>query len=280
MIPDRLNSFKMRTLAIELILILASLSSVGQSRQEKTDKIIKSFELIEYQRLNYQFQIEPLMYQAIGKDSIKIIELKKKLTDDEISKRINLAIVEAISDEEINDIYDFVQTTAFNKFFKSGNFINIITLKFIDIDKEIEEISNGFSDVVIENLTNKFEPIAIDKKDGFYATIDYNNSIENKDIKLEDEPILTIKDISEINKEYNKFNGNKPEISITWTKNGGRKFYQLTKENIGKPLAIIIDKKIVSLPIVQSEIIGGKVNISGNFTENEIDDMIRKLKGE
>jgi hypothetical protein len=280
MIHAIIISFKMRILVINLILILTSLSSIGQTRQEKTDIIIKSLNLVEYQKMNYEFQIEPMFYQATGEDSMQIIELKKKLTEEEIARRINLVFSEVMSDEEVNDLYHFVQTTAFNKFLKSGSLFNTITSEFIDIDKEIEEINNSFSEVAIDNPIDKFNPIAIDKKDGIYATVDYKNSTENKDIKLEDDPIITIKDISEVNKEYNKFNGNKPEIALVLTKSGGRKFYLLTKKNIRKPLAIVIDKKIVSLPIVQSEIIGGKVNISGDFTESEIEDMIRKLRGE
>ena len=52
----------------------------------------------------------------------------------------------------------------------------------------------------------------------------------------------------------------------------------LTKENIGKPVAIVIAKQIVSIPTVNSEIIGGKASISGDFSEKEIDKMIEILR--
>lgn len=81
----------------------------------------------------------------------------------------------------------------------------------------------------------------------------------------------------EIKKVFSNFNDS-PEISIVFTKEGARKFYLLTKENIGKPIAIVIAKKIVSMPIVNSEIIGGKASISGHFTEEEIDEMIEILQ--
>ena len=263
-----------------LILITTSLVSCGQSRQGKIEAIIKRLNLVENQKTNYKFQIEPFKYQATGNDSIRIAEIEKQLSDDEINKRISSAFNEVFSDKEINDIYDFIQTSAFEKFFNSGKINKAIASKFQDIDKEIDGITKDVSEPVEKPTKKKFEPIAVDRENGFYATVDYNNSTTDKEIKLEDRPSLTSKDILEIKKVYSKFNNNRPEISIVLTKDGARKFYLLTKENIGKPIAIVIDKKIISIPIVQSEIMGGKVSISGDFSEKEIDSMIEKLKKE
>ena len=270
-----------RLLAIGLILISITLISCGQSRQEKTIAIINKLNLIENQKQNYEFRLEPMKYQATGNDSIRIAELEKQLSDDEIIKKISSAFDKVFSDKEINDIYSFIQTTAFDKFFNSGETYKIIASEFKEIDKEIDEITNNFSqsteNKIVELPKKKFEPMPVDKEDGFYATVDYTFSTEDKDIKLEDNPSLTSKDILEIKKVYS--NDNRPEISIVLTKEGARKFYLLTKENIGKPIAIVIDKKIVSIPTVQTEIMGGKVSISGDFSEKEIDKMIEKLKG-
>jgi len=273
-----MSKMRIKLLSIGLILISITLISCGQSRQEKTESIINKLNLIENQKTNYKFQLEPLKYQAKGNDSIKIIELEKQLSDDEIVKRISSAFDEVFSDNEINDIYDFIQTSAFEKFFNSGETYKIIASKFKDIDKEIEGITNNFSETV-EKPTKKFEPIPVERENGFYATVDYNNSTEDKDMKLKDKPSLTSKDILEVKKAFSSYN-DRPEISIVFTKDGAKKFYLLTKENIGKPIAIVIDKQIVSMPIVNSEIIGGKASISGDFSEDEIDKMIEILKGE
>jgi hypothetical protein len=272
---------KMRTKLhlIELILISMTLVSCSQTRQEKTIAIINKLNLIENQKQNYEFRLEPLKYQATGNDSIKIIELEKQLSNDEIAKKISSAFNEVFSDDEVNDIYNFIQTSAFYKFFNSGGTNKIIASKFKDINNEIDEITNNFNEIV-EKPSKKFEPILVEKEDGFYATVNYSYSTEDKDIKLEDNPSLTSKDILEIKKVYSKYNQNRPEISIVLTKEGARKFYLLTKENIGKPIAIVIDNKIVSIPKVQTEIMGGKVSISGDFSEKEIDKMIEKLKRE
>jgi len=282
MISKRIS--KMGAKIFSLGLILFTMVSCGQTRQDKTKAIIVKFNLIENQKQNYEFRIEPLKYQATGTDSIRIIELEKQLSDDEIVKKITSAFNKGFSENEINDIYSFIQTSAFDKFFNSGETYKIIASEFKNIETEIEEITNNFSELsntdFVENPTKKFEPIPVDKKDGFYATVDYTYSTEDKDIKLEDNPSLTSMDILEIEKVYSEYNDNRPEISIVLTKDGARKFYLLTKDNIGKPIAIVIDNKIVSIPTVQTEITGGKVSISGDFSEIEVENMIRKLKRE
>ena len=267
---------KIKLFITGLMLVSITIISYGQTRREKILAIINKLNFIKTQKKNYEFQLEPLKYQATGNDSIKINEIEKQLSEEEIVKRISSAFNQVFSDEEINVLYEFIQTSAFEKFINSGETYKIISSQFKDIDNEINEITKNFSEPVIK-LTNKFEPIPVDKEDGFYATIDYNYSAADTDIKLEDKPSLTSIDIKEVKKTYNSHN-NKPEISIVLTKEGARKFYILTKDNIGKPIAIVIAKRIVSMPKVNSEIMGGKAIISGDFSEQEIDKMIEILK--
>jgi len=262
---------------IVVLLVFIILSSCEQDRQEKTIAIINKLKLVETQQTNYKFQLESLKYQATGNDSVKIIEIEKRLTEKEITKRLISAFNEEFSDKEINDTYKFIQTSVFENFFNSGEIYKIISAQFKDIDKGIKRITENFSKN-IEKPTKEFKPIPVDKIDGFYETVNYSFSAVNKDIKLKDKPSLTSKDIQEVKKVYSSHNKNRPEISIVLTKEGSRKFYLLTKKNIGKPLAIVIEKQIVSLPTVTSQIMGGKVSISGDFSEKEIDKMIEKLK--
>lgn len=127
----------------------------------------------------------------------------------------------------------------------------------------------------IENPKEKFKPIATERSNGFYATLDYNDFINDKDIKLEETPSLTFDEIKEVNKTNNE---NRFEINIVLSEEGAIKFQTLTRENIGLPIAIVIDKQIVSIPKVNMEIVGGNVSISGDFTEAEVDSMIKSLK--
>ena len=60
-------------------------------------------------------------------------------------------------------------------------------------------------------------------------------------------------------------NGN-PAISFTFDTAGARRFGRVTQENLQKPFAIILDNKVLSAPTIQSPILGGQGQITGNFT--------------
>ncbi|MFK7812541.1 MAG: hypothetical protein AB8B59_08605 [Maribacter sp.] len=133
-----------------------------------------------------------------------------------------------------------------------------------------------FSTIVF-GQKNPFQAIPIDRTDGFYVTIDYDSTSPEKEIELTAQPGLTVKHIKKVKTIISRYTS-QPEIAIRFTKKGSIIFHQLTKENIGKPIAIVLDKKIVYLPIVQSEISGGRVVISGDFSIQEIDEMANRLK--
>ena len=68
-----------------------------------------------------------------------------------------------------------------------------------------------------------------------------------------------------------------PVIGITFNDVGAALFAKITKENIGKPLAIFLDGAPISAPIIQSEITGGEAVINGRFTVKEARELARNL---
>lgn len=64
-------------------------------------------------------------------------------------------------------------------------------------------------------------------------------------------------------------NTGKPSVSIQFNEEGSKKFEDITGKNINQPLAIVLDQNIVSAPVVQEKIVGGKAQISGSFTLEE-----------
>ena len=62
---------------------------------------------------------------------------------------------------------------------------------------------------------------------------------------------------------------NRPAVSFQFNPVGGRKFGAYTRDNIGNPFAIVLDKEVISAPIIQSHIPGGSGIITGNFTVDE-----------
>jgi SecD/SecF fusion protein len=59
------------------------------------------------------------------------------------------------------------------------------------------------------------------------------------------------------------------EVSLQLTAEGARLFERVTRENLGKPLGIILDGKLYSAPVIRSIIGDGRASISGNFTARE-----------
>jgi len=253
-------------------------NSVGQDREVKTNVIIDSLKTVEFMKSTYiEFRLKPLKFEAINEDSIKLCEIENYLTDKEIRNRIVRAFNILYTDKEINDLYNFVGTTAFTKLVNSTTNMKI-SEQFNDIVTDFEKIEKNIKqqNEIAENSESKFEPISIDREDGFYETIDYELNKKIKDIELVKNPSIPKTEISEIKKSTNRFGD--IYIDITFSKKGAKLFYLLTKKNIGKPIAIVVDKHIVSVPTVNSEISGGNASISGNFTTEEIDKMIEKLK--
>ncbi|MDO8639045.1 MAG: protein translocase subunit SecD [Candidatus Daviesbacteria bacterium] len=68
-----------------------------------------------------------------------------------------------------------------------------------------------------------------------------------------------------------------PQVSIEFTSEGGQKFAEITKRNVGKPIAIFLDDSLVSAPNVQQEIIGGNAVITGQFTTEEAKNLSIQL---
>ena len=73
-------------------------------------------------------------------------------------------------------------------------------------------------------------------------------------------------------------NFGKPEVSMSMNSEGAREWAQLTKANIGKAIAIVLDGVVYSAPRVNGEITGGQSSISGNFTIEDTKDLANTLK--
>ncbi len=71
---------------------------------------------------------------------------------------------------------------------------------------------------------------------------------------------------------------NEPYVSITFDKPGARRFRQITRENVKKRLAIVLDNNIYSAPVIQEEIAGGQAQITGRFDIEEARDLAIVLR--
>lgn len=71
---------------------------------------------------------------------------------------------------------------------------------------------------------------------------------------------------------------NQSVVSFRFNTKGAERFAKLTRENVGKPFAIILDEEVVSYPRINEPILGGSGQISGNFTTQEASDLAIVLR--
>ena len=77
--------------------------------------------------------------------------------------------------------------------------------------------------------------------------------------------------------QYGNTGGN-PEVSMSMNAEGANIWARMTKDNIGKQIAIVLDGMVYSYPTVNGEISGGSSQITGNFTLEEAEDLANVLK--
>ncbi len=84
---------------------------------------------------------------------------------------------------------------------------------------------------------------------------------------LEETPVVSGEDLVDAQPSFDQ-NG-RPAVSFRFNPTGARKFGDYTAENIGSPFAIVLDKEVISAPVIQSHIAGGSGIITGNFNVEE-----------
>ncbi|MCD4742608.1 MAG: protein translocase subunit SecD [Desulfobacteraceae bacterium] len=82
--------------------------------------------------------------------------------------------------------------------------------------------------------------------------------------------------LTDANVQFDQFG--QPQVGISFDRKGARRFEKITGENLKKRLAIVLDNKVYSAPVIQSRIAGGKAVITGNFSLNEARDLAIALR--
>jgi preprotein translocase subunit SecD len=71
---------------------------------------------------------------------------------------------------------------------------------------------------------------------------------------------------------------NEPIVTFRFNTRGGRRFAQVTQENVGRPFAIVLDNEVISAPVIREPILGGSGQISGSFTVEQANDLAILLR--
>ena len=110
----------------------------------------------------------------------------------------------------------------------------------------------------------------IDKNDEVYELYAIKVTERNGRAPLEGDVVTDAKD------EYDQ--NSRPCVSMQMNVEGARRWAALTKANVHRPIAIVLDSYVYSAPNVQNEITGGNSQITGNFTAEDTRDLANVLK--
>lgn len=113
-------------------------------------------------------------------------------------------------------------------------------------------------------------PYEYDPKAQTFELYAIRSTERNGKAPLEGDVVVSAKD------EYDHYG--KPAVSMSMNTDGARRWAQLTKQNIGKSIAIVLDGYVYSAPNVNNEITGGNSQITGHFTPEQAKDLANVLR--
>ena len=113
-------------------------------------------------------------------------------------------------------------------------------------------------------------PSEFDKKGQTFELYAIKSTERNGKAPLEGDVVTDAKD------EFDQYS--KPAVSMSMNSDGARRWAQLTKQNIGRAIAIVLDNYVYSAPNVNTEITGGRSQITGHFTPEQAKDLANVLK--
>ncbi len=103
-----------------------------------------------------------------------------------------------------------------------------------------------------------------------------DGTMSKQPIVLRKEVVLTGEYITDANTAFDSYG--RAYVSLSFNNRGARIFERVTGENVKKRLAIVLDGKVYSAPVIQEKISGGRASITGHFTTEEAHDLAIVLR--
>ncbi len=139
-----------------------------------------------------------------------------------------------------------------------------LEFKLVDDDRSLEDAIKG-------NIADGDEMLYQRVTNPDSGEVSKKPFLIKKDVMMTGESIVNAE--VRIDSQYNE-----PYVSIEFDKGGSNLFGKITKENVKKRLAIVLDSNVYSAPVIQEEISGGRAQITGRFTTEEAHDLAIVLR--
>lgn len=101
---------------------------------------------------------------------------------------------------------------------------------------------------------------------------------DDEKLLLEKQAVMTGEGLSNAAIHFDQSKFNEPAVNIVFNSEGAKKFARITSENVGKRLAIVLDGKVQSAPVIREAIPSGEAVISGRFTVEQARDLSLVLR--
>ena len=169
-------------------------------------------------------------------------------------------------------LFALLQINQYNGQLGRGASVGVANVR--DIPKINEYLAmKQVKDVLPRNLSLKWGVKAIDEKEQYFEL--YAIKVTNRD----GSPALGGDVVTDANADFVQQVGrSEQQVSMSMNAEGAKAWARLTKENIGKSIAIVLDDMVYSAPNVNDEITGGRSSITGHFTPEEAKDLANVLK--
>ena len=169
-------------------------------------------------------------------------------------------------------LFSLLQINQYNGQLGRGASVGVANVR--DIPKINEYLAmKQVKDVLPRNLSLKWGVKAMDEKEQYFEL--YAIKVTNRD----GTPALGGDVVTDANADFVQQVGrSEQQVSMSMNAEGAKAWARLTKENIGKSIAIVLDDMVYSAPNVNDEITGGRSSITGHFTPEEAKDLANVLK--
>lgn len=259
----------MKLLFSLVLLFIGVFGSAQISIETKVDEILMKSGIFEARKMVFvDFMLSTLQKNG---DSSRVKSIRARLTDEKILESMRKPYLEMFSEKEIDELHRFYTSKTVQKLLSNYELLEQKTNEnFNWIYDEISAVVRpGTEGYVAE------EPVFVNKSDGFYEVKNYSHQHKLEDLILAKKAAMDFSSVTEA--KVGKDNLGRFVIDIKFNPEGTKGFKNLTEKNVGKTIAIVINRKIVMAPVVNDVISGGQLSISGNFSENEMNDFVNSL---
>ncbi len=259
---------------------------IEQLRRETRDKNIATrnwkrvgrdgvtFELVSQSRKGELDALIDTDYTVLQRDGETGRLLRFKLVDPEIKSIKQLAVDQAL--ETIRNRVDEFGVTE-PTIQRSGSDGILIQLPGVQDPERAKSLIGRTAQLEFQIVAN--DPTAADvvSREGLGPSDPITGLQAPTSYALEPTILMTGEVIADARHRPGQF-GEPPYVSITLNSAGARRFEQITRDNVGRQLAIILDGKVQSAPVIRDRIPGGQAQITGSFTLDQARELAIVLR--